>query len=93
MVSVPSTYRISRPTAQPDKSDTASPADVTPPPTMSASAIEPITIPATTFHLGRDMIRETVANAAKPPMNALKGTAVSGSVVPANAKSKRCEPD
>ena len=60
---------------------------------MSASAIELITIPATTFHLGRDIIRDTVVKAAMPPITALNGTAVNGSVVPANARSKRSESD
>ena len=60
---------------------------------MFANAIEPITIPATMFHLGRDMMRATVVKAARPPTTMLNGTAVAGSVVPANVKSRRSEPD
>ncbi|CAB4751748.1 unannotated protein [freshwater metagenome] len=93
VVSVPSKYRISNPVAQPARSDTPSPAAVTPPPRMSARAIDPKTIPAKTFQRGRDIIRATVVNAARPPITTLNGTAVAGSIVPANAKSKRAESD
>ena len=60
---------------------------------MFASAIDPMTIPATMFHLGRDMIRATVVKAAKPPTTMLNGTAVAGSVVPAKVNSSRSDPD
>jgi hypothetical protein len=60
---------------------------------MFASAIDPITIPATMFHRGRDMMRATVVKAARPPTTMLNGTAVAGSVVPAKARSSRSELD
>ena len=60
---------------------------------MFATAIDPITIPATTFHRGRDMIRATVVNAARPPTTMLNGTAVAGSVVPAKVRRSRSDPD
>ena len=88
-MSVPSKYRISKPTAQPAKIETNKPVVVIPPLMMSDSAIDPITTPETKFHLCLDIVRATVFMAARPPISKFNGTATVVSVVPAKANSKR----
>ena len=64
---------MSRPTAQPVNTETVKPATVTPPLMMSPRPTENKTMRQMIGHRGRDIMRETVTSAARPPRSTLNG--------------------